>query len=264
MDMMAVNGVTLHYRLEGPENAPLVVFSNSLGTDFRVWDHFMPRLGDQFRVLRYDKRGHGLSDAPPAPYVISDHIGDLEGLMDALGLSSAIVFGLSVGGLIAQGLYATRPDLVRGLVLCDTGHKIGTDEIWNERLAAVETGGVEALADGTMERWFSPDFHRDRAEELRAWRNMLVRTTAAGYAGTGAAIRDADFTEQAKAIAVPTLCVVGAHDGATPPDAVRAAADLIPGAGYALIEDAGHIPCVEQPDELAELFLTFCRDKGLI
>jgi 3-oxoadipate enol-lactonase len=209
-------------------------------------------------VIRYDLRGHGLSGIGRPPYALDDHVADLAALLDACGVRQAAIVGLSVGGQIALGLAARRPELVRALVLCDTAHRIGTAEMWNARIAAVEAGGVEAIAHAVLERWFSRSYRGDQAAAFAIWRNMLTRTTAAGYAGTCAALRDADLTAAARGIGVPTLCVCGAEDLATPPDLVRSLAALIPGAGFALIPAAGHLPCIEQPDRLAALI----RDRA--
>jgi 3-oxoadipate enol-lactonase len=248
--------VTLHYDWSGGDK-PLVVFVNSLGTDFRIWRQVAEAFADGFSVLCYDKRGHGLSDLGSPPYAMSDHVDDLERIIDLVGRKSAVICGLSVGGLIAQGLAERRPDLVRALVLCDTAHRIGSDDSWNQRIDAVLSNGVTAIADGVLERWFTPHFRAERRAELAGCRNMLIRQPAEGYAGTCAALRDADHTEMVKRVAVPTLCIVGDGDGATPPDLVRSMADLIPGAEFAMIEGAGHIPCVEKPSELIALMKDF-------
>ena len=152
---------------------------------------------------------------------------------------------------------------MRGLVLCDTAHKIGNDDLWNERIAAVEAQGIAAIAEGILERWFTAALRSGDAAALAGWRNMLTRTPAAGYAGTSAAIRDTDFTAAAAAIAVPTLCLVGEEDGATPPALVGELAALIPGARCEVIAGAGHLPCIEQPSVVAELILEFTRGAGL-
>jgi 3-oxoadipate enol-lactonase len=261
MQVAAVNGIHIHYRDLDPGGARTVlVFSNSLGTDFRIWNRVIARLGERYRIITYDKRGHGLSDGAPAPYKMSDHVGDLAGLLNFLSVKGAIVCGLSVGGMIAQALAAEHPALVSRLILCDTAHKIGTTEMWNERIAAVEAGGIEALADGVLERWFSADFRAERTAELAAWRNLLVRTTRDGYAGTCAALRDTDLTESSAKLAVPTLCICGSEDGATTPELVRSTAELIPGARFALVEGAGHLPCIEKPDAVADLILEFTAE----
>lgn len=264
MDFTAIGGTVIHYRDTGEADRPALVFSNSLGTDFRIWDDVVAMLGDRFRYVRYDKRGHGLSGIGKPPYRMADHVNDLAGLLDALEVREAIICGLSVGGLIAQGLYAARPELVRGLILCDTAHRIGTDEMWNARIDAIEAGGIESIADAILERWFSNAFRRTQPVALDGWRAMLTRTPRAGYTGTGAAIRDTDFTAEAQRIAVPALCVVGDEDGATPPDLVRAMADLIPGARFEIIAGAGHLPCIEKPRQLADLMAGFMKEAALV
>ena len=208
VQIVRLDQVSLHVAEAGNPDGPPVVFANSLGTDLRVWDPVLPYLPAGFRYIRYDKRGHGLSDSVPGPWRIEDLADDLAGLLDRLGVRSAAVVGLSVGGLIAQALAARRPDLVRVLVLSDTAPKIGTAEAWNDRIAAVESQGIAAIADAILERWFSPGF---RAEEpaLALWRNMLTRSPVAGYVATCGAIRDADLTESTRTLRLPTLAMVG-------------------------------------------------------
>lgn len=258
MQFARINDVTIHYQIIGAaEGKPVLVFVNSLGTDFRIWRDVIVRLAGDFAIVLYDKRGHGLSDVGQVPCAIEDHATDLAGLLDLLSVKGAIICGLSVGGLIAQSLYQHRPDLVKALILCDTAHKIGTAESWDSRIAQVEAHGIESVADGVMERWFTPAFRRPENTAFGGYRNMLIRQPVEGYAATCAAIRDADFTEQAAKIAVPTICVVGDQDGSTPPDLVLSMAKLIPNARYEVIKDAGHIPCVEQPAMLTAIIRTF-------
>lgn len=264
MDFRALNGVVLHLQDLGPTDRATLVFANSLGTDFRIWDAVVARLADRFRIVLYDKRGHGLSEIGDSPYRIDDHVADLAALLDELDIEDAVVCGLSVGGLIAQGLYARRPELVSGLILCDTAHRIGTAETWSERMAAIEAGGIAAISEAILERWFTAKLREGDPAALAGWRAMLTRTPRAGYLGTCAALRDADFTEEARRIAVPTLCVVGDEDGATPPELMRQTADLIPGARYEVIAGAGHLPCIEQPQALADLIDAFTRENGLV
>lgn len=262
MNLARINDLVIHYSDTGPREAPALVFSNSLGTDFRIWDAVAERLDSNFRLVRYDKRGHGLSDAPPAPYAMADHIGDIAALMEHLNVSKAIIVGLSVGGMIAQGLAAGRPDLVAGLVLCDTGHKIGTDELWNARIQAIRKDGIAGISPQILERWFSAGYRSDENPDFAAYRNMLERTPVEGYVGTAAAIRDTDFTRSTSQLAVPALCVVGDEDGATTPDLVRELAGLIDGAAFEIIPRAGHLPCIEQPVRLAGLISDFLAEKG--
>ncbi|KAA0690967.1 3-oxoadipate enol-lactonase [Neorhizobium sp. P12A] len=268
MQFARINDVTIHYQLiGGPADKPVIVFSNSLGTDFRIWRDVIVRLAGDFAIVLYDKRGHGLSDVGQVPCTIEDHASDLAGLLDMLSVKQAIICGLSVGGLIAQSLYQRRPDLVRALILCDTAHKIGTAEAWNTRIAAIRENGIASITDGIMARWFTSAFRRPENIAYAGYCNMLERQPVEGYIATCEAVRDADFTEAAAKIAVPTICVVGDQDGSTPPDLVLSLARLIPDARYEVIKDAGHIPCVEQPEALTSVIRAFIEfamhgDKG--
>jgi len=262
MSFARVGETLIHYEFEGPAVAPVIVFSNSLGTDFRIWDRLIEILGDDFRTVRYDKRGHGLSDVQPAPYTIEDHAGDLIGLLDHLEITDAIVCGLSVGGMIAQKVARLRPDLARALILCDTAHKIGPAKMWDERMAIVEKEGLGAIAEAVLGRWFSAAFRTSQPEDLAGWRNLLLSTPMQGYLGTCAAIRDADLTKDAEAIELPALCVCGSEDGSTPPDLVRSLSEILPNGRFHLIEGPGHLPCIETPDELAEAVTAFLWDIG--
>ena len=257
MQMIEVNGVTLHYREEGDPGGMPVIFANSLGTDFRLWDAVLPLLPPGLRLIRYDKRGHGLSGGPEAPYFMGDLVADQAALMDALDIRGAVLVGLSIGGMIAQGLAAERPDLARAMVLSNTGARIGNDAIWKPRIRAAREGGIEALADGTMERWFSRAFRRDRPAELSAWRNMLCRTWIEGYVGCSEAIRGADLFDSTARLSLPVLGIAGDEDGSTPPDLVRETVALVAGSEFALIRGAGHLPCVEKPLEYAEILSRF-------
>lgn len=262
MDFARINGLTLHYRMTGRPGGPAVVLANSLGTDARIWDAVIARLADRYRILSYDKRGHGLSDAPPAPYSLDDHAADLEGLVDHLGIDGFALAGISIGGMIAQRVALRRPGQIRALALCDTAARIGTVASWNERIDAVRTRGIAAIGDAILERWFTAAYRRDRPAELAGWRNMLIRSPAEGYAGACAALRDADLTAEIPAIGLRTLVAAGAEDLSTPPDMVRALADLLPDSRFEIIPDAGHIPSIEQPEKLAMLMEDYFREVG--
>lgn len=261
MNSVKIADLTSHVVDEGDATGPAVVFANSLGTDLRVWDAVLPLLPAGLRLVRYDKRGHGLSEANAGPWSIAALADDLAGILDARGVRGAVVVGLSVGGMIAQSLAVRRPDLVRALVLMDTAPKIGEAAMWNARIDAVETAGIAPLAGAILERWFTARF---RAEDpsFPLWRAMLVRTPAAFYAATCGAIRDADLTADTAALRLPVLAMVGDADGSTPPDLVRAMAGLIEGARFEVIEDAGHIPGVEQPEAVARLIGEFLKEIG--
>ena len=244
----------IHAELIGdPEEQPVLCFVNSLGTDFRIWDQVAAHFAEDYCLLLYDKRGHGLSDLGQGPVTIDRHVDDLLALVDHFGIDRFGLIGLSIGGLIAQRLAVRAPDRLAALVLCDTAAKMGDAPTWNGRIAAIEAGGMEAVGDATMERWFTAAYRAEEDMPLRIWRNMLTRQSAAGYIASCQAIRDADLTADAPRIDVPTLVVVGDDDKASPPDLVRATAEMIPGTRFAVIEGAGHLPCIERPDALAAL-----------
>ncbi len=260
MQMAVFDDVQLHYRIDGdPDGAP-VVFANSLGTDLRLWDAVLPLLPAGLKLIRYDKRGHGLSSLPDEPYSMGALVRDAERLLDLLEIRDSLFVGLSIGGMIAQGLAVKRPDQIRAMVLSNTAAKIGTPQMWQDRIDAVRSGGIEALADAIMERWFSRAF-RDRPE-LALWRNMLIRQPADGYIGCSAAITGTDFYTPTSGLRLPTLGIAGDEDGSTPPDLVRETVDLVPGSRFELIRRAGHLPCVEQPAAYADELNRFITGTG--
>ncbi|MFW8633699.1 3-oxoadipate enol-lactonase [Cribrihabitans pelagius] len=262
MQIADLGDVLLHYRIDGdPKGAPLV-FANSLGTDLRIWDAVVAALPPGLRIIRYDLRGHGLSDCPPAPYSMGALVRDAERLLDRLAVRDCVFAGLSIGGMIAQGLAVKRLDQVRALVLSNTAAKIGTPAMWQERIAQVQEGGMEALADAVMRRWFSRAFLE--RPELTLWRNMLLRQPPAGYAGCCAAIAGTDFYTPTSGLRLPCLAIAGSEDGATPADLVRETAELIPGSQFHLIRRAGHLPCVEQPEVFAARLTQFLKETGHI
>jgi 3-oxoadipate enol-lactonase len=247
------NGLIIHYCDQGRRDGPPLVFINSLGTDFRIWNEVAEILAADFRIITYDKRGHGLSESGPDKNDIADYARDLTALLDALAVGRATIVGLSIGGLIAQELYRQNPERVAALVLCDTAAKIGTDEVWDQRIAEVQRGGIEALADAVLQRWFSVHFRAARFAELAGMRAMLTRTPRQGYLAACGALKRADLRSYAGQIQAPTLCLVGDEDGSTPVALVRETAALIPGSRFEIIEGAGHLPNVEKPKIVARL-----------
>ncbi|MBP2297697.1 3-oxoadipate enol-lactonase [Azospirillum picis] len=257
MPFIEAAGITQHYELSGPADAPVLLFANSIGTSFHIWDAVVPRLRQRYRILRYDMRGHGLTQVTPvvggAGYSMDLLAGDAAGLLDALGIARAHVCGLSIGGMMAQRLAVREPGRVQGLVLCDTAGLIGPPSVWTDRIAAIRARGMAAIADGVMARWFTAAFRDGRPDQIRGYTAMLARTAEDGYVGCAMAIRDADLRADAAAIAAPTLVICGEEDVATPPDLSRALAAAIPGARLALLPGAAHLPGVEKPAELAAL-----------
>ena len=245
----------MHYRIDGATSGPTVVFANSLGTDLRLWDSLLPHLPTGLRYVRYDKRGHGLSDLG-GPVTAADLADDAAALLTNLG-GPVIFVGLSIGGLIAQALAANHPDLVRAVVISNSAAKLGTAESWQARIDAVRANGLASIADAVMERWFAPAFRTSPA--VTPWRNMMIRTHADGYIAACGALAGADQTTATSALRLPTLVIAGAEDGSTPPDLVRATARLIPGAEFQIIPGTGHLPCVEDPAAYAAILIPFLK-----
>ncbi len=262
MPALSLSDVSLHYREDGdPDGAP-VVFANSLGTDLTMWDAMVAYLPPGLRIVRYDKRGHGQSSVPAAPYTMGALIGDAERLLDHLEIRRAVFVGLSIGGLIGQGLAAKRLDIVRALVLSNTAAKIGTREMWQTRIDALRAQGIDGIAPDILTRWFSRDFLRDGPVDH--WRAMLTRQPLEGYIGCAEAIAGTDFYTPTSGLRLPVLGIAGSEDGATPPDLVRETIDLIPGARFELMRRAGHLPCVERPESYATMLTAFLRETGHI
>jgi 3-oxoadipate enol-lactonase len=249
----------LHIQIDGPKAAPAVVFANSLGTDLRLWDAILPLVPPGLRLVRYDKRGHGLSDQGGGTR-IEDHAGDVIAVIEAAGPGPVVFVGLSIGGLIGQVVASQRPDLVRALVLSNTAARLGTAESWQARIDAVATKGLASIADVVMERWFAAPFRTSPA--CAPWRNMLLRTPPEGYIAACKALASADQREATAALRLPTLVLAGAEDGASPPDLVQATAALIPDAAFHVIPGAGHLPCVETPEAWAAIVAPFLKDHA--
>lgn len=249
------DGTELFVLDEGPRDGRVVFFANSLGTDTRLWDDLMPLLRPGLRTIRYDKRGHGRSDVPEPPYGMGTLVADAETILGRLDVTKCTMVGLSIGGLIAQGLAVKRPDLLHAMVLSNTAAKIGTDDLWDTRIGTALSDGLEPLADGVMARWFGRDFQATPG--LAVWRARFCETPAKGYAGCSAAIKGTDFYTPTSGLRLPTLAIAGSEDGATPPDLVRETAGLIPGSDFALIRRAGHLPCVENPAAYADVLNGF-------
>ena len=249
-------GVRLFHRFDGPANAPVLLLSNSLGTALEMWDPQMPAFAERFRVLRYDMRGHGRSAVPPGPYSIADLGRDVLALLDANGIDRVRFCGLSMGGMTGMWLGCNAPERLEKLVLCNTSAQLGLPEHWNIRISLVQNEGMKGVAEGVIDRWFTPEFRERDPQEVDRVRRMLLETPPAGYAACCAAIRDQDQRQAICAVPVPTLVVAGARDPATPPEHSRLIASKIPGAR--LVElDAAHLSNIEARDRFTASVLEF-------
>jgi 3-oxoadipate enol-lactonase len=260
MALIYLDDIRLNAEVSGPVGGPALVLIHALGTNLRIWDDVLALLPDSLRVLRYDQRGHGASDVPEPPYAMGALVRDAERLMGHFGLRDAVVLGVSLGGLVAQGLAVKRLDLVRGLVLSNTAAKIGSAEMWGARIAAVQAEGLPAYAPGAMERMFGRKWRE--AAAMPAVRAMLEATDPRGWVGCASAIAGTDFYTPTAGLTLPTLAIAGANDGTTPPDLVRETAELILGHRWHLMRGAGHLPMVEKPEAYAEVLTGFLQDIG--
>jgi 3-oxoadipate enol-lactonase len=262
MSFVRCNGV-VHQYVEtaapaGQGPAPALLLIHALGTSHRVWEDVIDALAWPGRVLRYDLRGHGLSELGETPYAVAGLSRDASALLAQRGVESVVVCGLSVGGLIAQEL-AASDSRVRGAVLCGTSARIGTREGWQGRIAQVRAGGIASIADTVVARWFGPDYRARAADDVRGYRCLLERTPEAGYLATLHALAEADLRERVRSIQVPTLVVSGSLDEATPPADGRKLAESIAGARFELLDGASHLLTVEKPRELAALIADFAQ-----
>ena len=232
----------LHYRFDGPETAPVLVFSTSIGTTLELWDPQVAAVTPRFRVLRYDQLGHGRSDVPPGPYTVEQLGRELLALLDELEIERASFCGLSLGGAVGMWLGANAPARVDRLVLAATSANFGPPERWAERIEQVRAEGMESIADGTMGRWFTPAF-----AGAAPYRDQVASTPAGGYVACCEALGRWDFRSELSRIQAPTLAVAGADDPATPPGDLEEIANGIPGGRLVVIPQAAHLVNVEQP-----------------
>ncbi len=262
--LVYLSDLRLNARVEGPASAPALVFSHALGTNQSIWDGVLAHLPG-YRTLTYDQRGHGASDVPEAPYAMGALVRDAERLMEHFEMKDAVFIGVSLGGLVAQGLAVKRLDLIRGLVLSNTAAKIGSPALWAERSAQIRAapingGGLEAYAPGALQRQLGPRWQDH--PQMPYLRRLIISTDPEGWAGCAAAIGGGDFYTTTASLRLPALVIAGSNDGTTPPDLVRETADLIPGHRFHLMRGVGHLPMVEKPAEYAVLLRGFLTGIG--
>jgi 3-oxoadipate enol-lactonase len=256
------NGIVTHYVLEGPVGAPVVTLSHSLAASLEMWEPQLPAMADRYRVLRYDTRGHGGSEVPPGPYTLEMLADDVLGLLEALGVERTHFVGLSMGGMIGQAVALKRPAVLASLVLADTASRMPPEAgpLWDARIAMAESQGMAALAEGTIERWFTRPFI-ERAPEVVDRVRMLIRTTPPqGFAGCSQAIRALDYADRLRAIRTPTLIIVGQEDLGTPVAASELMHAAIAGSKLVVLPSAAHLSNVEQAEKFNHAVLGFLAD----
>jgi 3-oxoadipate enol-lactonase len=258
------DGTALAYRFDGPADAPVLLLSNSLGTDHAMWDPQIAGLTRHFRVLRYDQRGHGASDAPAGAYSMDRMGRDVVDLLDALGIARVQFCGLSLGGMVGQWLAVHEPERIRKLILANTSAYMGPPSGWQSRIEGVLANGMAPLAQASIGRWFTPAFPAEAPEAVERIRQMLLANNPAGYAGCCAAIRDMDQRMTAHLNRLPTLVIAGAQDLATPVEASRFLADTAGNALLHILEPAAHLSNVEQPDGFLLAMVNFLTPAQIV
>ncbi|MDR5651617.1 3-oxoadipate enol-lactonase [Ruixingdingia sedimenti] len=261
MERLELNGIPVRVARSGPAGAPAVLLLNSLASDLTMWDGVAPVLARGHDVIRFDARGHGGTGATGGDYTLDLLMADALAVMDALAVDRAHVVGLSLGGMVAQLMAARAPARVGRLVLCATFADSPRD-LWAGRVAEARAQGLSGLVEGTLDRWFTPAFRAAEPALVDRVRAMILGTSAAGYAGAAAAIRDMDLTGVPEAIGCPTLLIAGAGDPSAPPAAMRALQARIPGADYAEIAHSAHLFTLERPDAAADLIAGFLTRPG--
>jgi 3-oxoadipate enol-lactonase len=256
MSFANLQDAKIYYEFSGDAHLPVLVFSNGLGTNLHMWDSQIDDLSKHFRVLRCDTRGHGKSDVTPGPYSIEQLSRDVVGLLDSLQLDRVYFCGISMGGLIGMFLGTNFEKRFHGLVLCSTAAKIGTTDTWTTRIQTVKTGGMKAIANAVLDRWFTPGFRSKHPAEAQRVEDMLVATNPEGYAASCAAVRDSDQRSTVQNIHVPCLVVVGKNDPGTPPSEAQKLAKLIAGSQYTELLGS-HLCNIESRDEFNQGALQF-------
>lgn len=250
MEFVQANGINIHYRIDGPAEAPVIVLSNSIGTDLTIWDRVAESLKSRFRVLRYDSRGHGKSEVPSGSYTIATLGADVLAMLDQLDIGSVHFCGLSLGGMVGMWIATNYPHRIASLVLCNTAACVPPPESWDARANMVREGGMQALKPAVLERWLSREFRARDPQAVERLLDMVVASPAEGYIGSCAAIRDMDQRQTIQAITAPVLVVAGSKDIATTPEALRFIEANVAGEVTYAELDSGHMSNVEQPQAL--------------
>jgi len=256
---LRINGINVNYTLDGPTSGPVVTLSNSLASNLKMWEPQLSALTSRFRVLRYDTRGHGETEASAGSYTLAALAEDTRTLLQALGIARTHFIGLSLGGMIGQLLALEHPELLQSLTLCDTMSRVPTEAkpTWEERVHTAQTQGMETLVEPTIARWFTTPFREQRIDVITQVRAMIRSTPVAGYTGCCHAIAALNLTDRLKAITVPTLIIVGEDDPATPVAASRAIQAQIKGSELVILKSAAHLSNLEQPQAFNEALTTF-------
>jgi 3-oxoadipate enol-lactonase len=256
---LRANGISIHYTLNGPAGAPVVTLSHSLATHLGMWEPQVAALAGRFRVLRYDTRGHGGTDAPAGSYSLDQLMEDARALLAALGIERTHFIGLSMGGMIGQMLALKHPEMLRSLILCDTSSRVPPEAraMWDDRIRIAETQGMEPHVEPTIGRWFTAPFLQAHSDVVDRVRRMIRETEPQGYIGCGHAIKMLDLTDQLPRVTVSTLVLVGEDDPGTPVAAARTIHERIPGSELVILKSASHLSNIEQSEGFNQAVTTF-------
>jgi 3-oxoadipate enol-lactonase len=261
---ITANGISMNYQLEGPANAPVVTLSHSLATNLSMWDPQISALTSRYRVLRYDTRGHGGTDAPEGPYTLDQLAEDARALFQALKIARTHFIGLSMGGMIGQILGLQHPQILHSLVLCDTSSRVPPEArpMWDERIKVARTQGMEPHVEPTISRWFTAPFREKHPEVVDPVRAMIRATNPQGYIGCSQGIAALNLTDRLHTINVPTLVVVGEDDAGTPVAASRTIHEKIKGSELVILKSASHLSNIEQPEAFNQAVTSFLAKRG--
>jgi 3-oxoadipate enol-lactonase len=256
------NGISINYQVDGPEGAPWLILSNSLATNLAMWEHQARELGRSFRVLRYDQRGHGETEAPAGRYPFDQLLADAVALMDALSIKTAHFGGLSMGGATALGLAEQHPDRLDRVIVCDTPCQSTptSSQQWEERILVAQKDGMQALVEPTVGRWFPPDVLKANPPYVDKIRHMVRTTPVNGFIGCAAALADHDYASAVATVKRPVLFMAGEKDGVTPV-AMRKLSAALPGSRYVEFPGAGHISNMDEPDGFTRAIEQFLAAK---
>ena len=260
MPKINTDGCTIHVEVEGPEHAPVLMLSNSLGTNLHMWDDQVAPFTRHFRLVRYDRRGHGKSSVPKGPYSMERLGRDALAILDALGIEKVNWCGLSMGGMVGQWLGAHAPKRINKLILSNTSCYFADKAAWDGRIKLVGEKGLAAIVDANMERWFTPAFRERSPEAIAQIRGMFLATSVEGYVACAHAIRHMDHRPLLMKISAPTLVIAGRHDPATSLEAGEFIVQHAPNAKLVVLETA-HIANIEQPQLYADTVLEFLLEK---
>ncbi|MFW0795766.1 3-oxoadipate enol-lactonase [Gordonia sp. CPCC 205515] len=242
-----MSAVEVHAVVTGREDAPAVVFSNSLGSTHRMWDAQLAAFSERFRVVRYDTRGHGESPVPQGPYTIDDLADDVIALLDRLGIEKAHIVGLSLGGATAQRLAIRNPDRVRNVGVLCTAAQFPPASAWTDRAATVRAEGTGAVAEAVVQRWFTAEYLEQNPESRKYHEDMVASTPAEGYASCCEVLAEMDLRADLGSIGAPVLAIAGTDDPATPPERLAAIAEAVPNGRLLVVEHSAHLANHEQP-----------------